>query len=854
MLETKTVHIEVEEAAVLPRLRSLERKLAEDPQSAVAYHRYHTPLICDGTVQGSAIPQLELCAGPTVAYRAEIQKLLLSGSVMKLKERPPNERDSWFIPHHMVSHNAKNRISLPSAEEARKLIDKLRALLTRGGFELRQWSSNVQSVTSHLPIEARSGSSEQWLAHEKTESGEGALVLSWNCPLDMLTYKSRVMSHGPATMRFIYKVLASQYDPLGYIIPFVTRAKVLVQRLWGKRCGWHDPLLPGDLLQSWTRWEEELSLLPKIHLPRSYVPRSVNQAEVTRELHIFCDAPESAYGAVESSGTTHLSFVMARSRVAPYRNWSFAQLIAEIHEITDPSDWRYVDSELNPADDVTRGKTLIELSKPKLSYQQFESWDELVESVVQKQHGVASSGDVPTAEDYTRVEMFILQRMQQECFGEDLTRLKAGKPLLCSSRLLTLAPSLDKGSDLIRVAERPSVNTSEPVSSAKDGELNQKSPKWQTSRSLDYVCLSQCSTPLGQIVSDLLWSRRLEKRWEILFKCLTTKAIHIEILHSLSTDSFLMSLRRFIARRGIPKELWSDQGTNFKGGEKEIEVAFKAMSPELQCLLAKQQIVFNFNPPAAPHFGGVWEREIRSIKEALYKTVGEQPVQEEILQTVLLEVESILNSRPLGYVSSDIADTDPVTHNLLLMGRLDSALPQVIYPQSVKFSQRKWRHAQVLADQFWSAFIRHYLPSLQARVKWFKSSPGIPVGVVVLVVDPQQPRVQWPIGKIVKVHPSRDGHNVPHLLVTSGTVDLSAWLGVSSGMASGFVLELPSSAVWIGAPREPHKQARSKSSAINFIVTLYDGASRTLTQGKKRKTGSRTGSATSLTTVWLAVK
>ncbi|KAL6469323.1 hypothetical protein MHYP_G00228470 [Metynnis hypsauchen] len=1038
MLETKTVRIEVEgthryatpllrkrdmpllrssETAVLPRLRSLERKLVRDPQSAAA-------------------------------YSAEIQKLLLSGSVVKLKERPPDEGESWFIPHHMVSHNAKNRIvfdcsfqsggislndallpgpslgssllgvllrfrehavaisgdvramfhqvrllsedspllrfiwrdlrredppdiyewrvlpfgttcspccaiyalqrhvkensqpgedvrlsversfyvdnclqSLPSAEEARQLIDKLRALLARGGFELRQWSSNVQSVTSHLPIEARSGSSEQWLAHEKTEAGEGALGLSWNCPSDMLTYKSRVMSHGPATMRVIYKVLASQYDPLGYILPFVTRAKVLVQRLWGKRRGWDDPLLPGDLLQSWNRWEEELSVLPEIHLPRAYVPLSVNQAEVTRELHIFCDASESAYGAVaylrtaESSGATHLSFVMARSRVAPKRMLSIPRLelcaavsgaqlaqllqkeltlqihgrfcwsdsttvlawiksescrfkvfvgtrIAEIHEITDVSDWRYVDSELNPADDITRGKTLMELSKPsrwtqgpqfllqdaeswpaapdmsheldsselrrsvfcgavtsaELSYQQFKSWEELIESVVQKQHGAASSGDVPTAEDYKRAEMFILQRTQQECFGEDLTRLKAGKPLLCNSRLLTLAPSLDEGSDLIRVGGRlrrakeldtaivhpvvldsthPAVRLliqkydqrlHHPGAERVYAEMRRRfwilrsreairrhqrtcveCQRWRAKPAVPkmadlpearlrlfkpvfYSTGTDCFGPLLVKVG-----RRLEKRWGILFKCLTTKAIHIEILHSLSTDSFLMSLRRFIARRGIPKELWSDQGTNFKGGEKEIEVAFKAMSPDLQCLLAKQQIAFNFNPPAAPHFGGVWEREVRSIKEALYKTIGAQPIQEEILQTVLLEVENILNSRPLGYVSSDIADADPVTPNLLLMGRLDSALPQVIYPQSVNFSQRKWRHAQILADQFWSAFIRHYLPSLQARVKWFKSLPGIPVGAVVLVVDPQQPRAQWPIGKVVKVHPSRDG-------------------------------------------------------------------------------------------------
>ncbi|KAI4901167.1 hypothetical protein NFI96_006003 [Prochilodus magdalenae] len=193
------------------------------------------------------------------------------------------------------------------------------------------------------------------------------------------------------------------------------------------------------------------------------------------------------------------------------------------------------------------------------------------------------------------------------------------------------------------------------------------------------------------------------------------------------------------------------------------------MSSELQRLLAKQQIAFSFNPPAAPHFGGVWEREVRSIKEALYRTVGAQPVQEEILQTVLLEVESILNSRPLGYVSSDVADIDPVTANLLLMGRLDGALPPVIYPETANFSQRRWRHAQVLADHFWLAFIRHYLPSLQVRAKWFKALPGVPVDAVVLVVDPQQPRAQWPMGRVVKTHPSRDGQNTHDCITTNSS-------------------------------------------------------------------------------------
>lgn len=126
------------------------------------------------------------------------------------------------------------------------------------------------------------------------------------------------------------------------------------------------------------------------------------------------------------------------------------------------------------------------------------------------------------------------------------------------------------------------------------------------------------------------------------------------------SDAFLMALRRFIARRGQPAELYSDQGTNFRGGETELREAFRRLSPDLQQLLASQRIRFHFNPPASPHFGGVWEREIRSIKSALCS----ESVSEEVLQTVLIEIEAILNSKPFGYVSANLADPDPVTPQL----------------------------------------------------------------------------------------------------------------------------------------------------------------------------------------------
>ena len=174
--------------------------------------------------------------------------------------------------------------------------------------------------------------------------------------------------------------------------------------------------------------------------------------------------------------------------------------------------------------------------------------------------------------------------------------------------------------------------------------------------------------------------RRNEKRWGILFKCLTTWAVHLDLMVNMDADSFLMSLQRFIAYRGKLFELLSDQGTNFKGGSKELHEAFKAMEPTLQEQLAAEQIRFHFNPPNAPHLVDLGKERCDLWRQPCAPH-WELKVSEEVLRTVLLEVESILNSRPLGYVSTDMADPDPVTPNSLLMGWLDSSLPQVIYPE-----------------------------------------------------------------------------------------------------------------------------------------------------------------------------
>ncbi len=260
------------------------------------------------------------------------------------------------------------------------------------------------------------------------------------------------------------------------------------------------------------------------------------------------------------------------------------------------------------------------------------------------------------------------------------------------------------------VAENPSRNREESPIIPKMADIPPsrlrlfKPPFWSTG--ID--CFGPFTIKIG---------RRTEKRWGIIFKCMTTRCIHLDLLESMDTDALLMALRRFVSRRGKPYEILTDRGTNFRVGATELQEAFASLEAPLKEHLASQEIAFQFNPPYGPYFGGTWEREVRSVKSALQIVLGNRTLTEAVLHTVLVEVEGILNSKPLGYVSSDVADPDPVTPNLLLMGHQDASLPQAIYSSSDLLGRRRWRHSQILADHFWINCIQHYLPNLQPRQK-----------------------------------------------------------------------------------------------------------------------------------------
>ena len=172
--------------------------------------------------------------------------------------------------------------------------------------------------------------------------------------------------------------------------------------------------------------------------------------------------------------------------------------------------------------------------------------------------------------------------------------------------------------------------------------------------------------------------------------------------------------------------------------------------------LLQKEVKWEFNPPAASHMGGIWERQIRTVRKVLNVILKEQTLDDERLSTLFCEVESIINGRPLTVLSDDPKDESPLTPNHLLLLRGGPELPPGQFDQSDIYG-RRWRHVQFLSDQFWKRWVREYLPTLQLRQKWLQPKRNLRIGDVVLIAGENTPRKNWPMGRIIQTFPGADG-------------------------------------------------------------------------------------------------
>ena len=257
---------------------------------------------------------------------------------------------------------------------------------------------------------------------------------------------------------------------------------------------------------------------------------------------------------------------------------------------------------------------------------------------------------------------------------------------------------------------------------------------------------------------EVRFKRKSMKRWCCLFTCLTTRAVHIEVVPSLEADACLAAITKFIARRGKPNIILSDNGTNFVGAAREMRDWIEAWNQsDIEQSLAQKQIKWKFNPPGAPHFGGVWERMARSYKKAMMAIVGNRTLTDDVLTTTMCLVEQILNSRPLTSVSDDPEDLEASTPNHFLLGRASPATSFIPDAQRYTDLRREFRVSQAYADMIWSRWNREYLPQWNERSKWNKEVRQLEVNDLVWILDENVKRAHYKMGRVLEVYHGSDG-------------------------------------------------------------------------------------------------
>ena len=820
--------------------------------------------------------------------------------------------------------------SRKTEHEAEKLINDVIKINAEANFEMYGWASNAPQVLKNISNVKNSVNEQEMRLCDR--GGERVLGLHWDTQTDELKFnvkfskipKEILNGEKKPTKREFLQVIMSVFDPLGLISPFTLKSKIIMQEIWRSGIGWDDKLREEEYV-GWLEWVAKLNVIKECRVPRCYM---TNAQQAKAQLHVFSDASLTAYATAAylrfeyEDGSTRVTLIMSKSRVAPLKPLSVPRLelqaallgarlakfieneieidinerflwsdsstvlhwinseprvrqvfvanrLGEIGELTRNSEWRWVPTAQNPADDATRFlNDALKLNSrwfnrpdflkqpesewPKGKFLSAEEKSSIDKLEMRKIYIYSISAKITDLPFTTRLlgwrgllvyarriraaskrwrhvvdmgtpiqvvkesENYWYRVIQSDCFQTEMSELKKGKDVAKSSKIANLSPFLDQNQILRANGRVNLVNENfenQPIildsnhyatrlliseyhrkyyHSSNNTVLNELRQKYyilglrNTLRSISCKCLV-CRLRRGKPKNPLMANlpegrmairqrpfshcgidyfgpmyvkigRRREKRWGVLFTCLTTRAIHIELAHSLNTSSAIMSIQRLAARRGVPLVMYSDNGTNFQGASKELKEEIETIDNDgINDFMLKKGIEWRFNPPDAPHMGGAWERMIRSVKVALNATLCEQAPSEEVLNTLLVEIEHSVNSRPLTHVSLDPRDKEAVTPNHILIGTSSGEVQLGRYDAKYISPQKQYRLSQHYADCFWKRWLREYLPSLIPRKKWLEKQTPLQVNDIVLIVDLDSPRNYWRKGVILKVFPGKDG-------------------------------------------------------------------------------------------------
>ncbi|XP_049865557.1 uncharacterized protein LOC126366489 [Pectinophora gossypiella] len=250
---------------------------------------------------------------------------------------------------------------------------------------------------------------------------------------------------------------------------------------------------------------------------------------------------------------------------------------------------------------------------------------------------------------------------------------------------------------------------------------------------------------------------RIVKVYIAIFVCFSTKAIHLELVGDLTSNNYLLALRRFMSRRGKPVSIYSDNGTSFVGASNDLSQFLLDSGNSLSENVANEGINFRFIPAYSPHFGGLWEAGVKSTKFHLQRVLGHCHLTYEELNTTLVQIEAILNSRPLTPMSSDPEDLMPLTPGHFIIGRPLTSLPARDLTSYSSNHLNRYQRIEQLRQHFWSRWYKEYVSQLQHRIKWKTRGDTLKLNSLVVLKDDNLPPLKWKLGRIVAVYPGADG-------------------------------------------------------------------------------------------------
>ncbi|XP_068140048.1 uncharacterized protein [Drosophila tropicalis] len=514
------------------------------------------------------------------------------------------------------------------------------------------------------------------------------LGLHWRPGEDVLTYKVSLSEHMTCTKRQVLSDTARIFDPLGILAPVVIKFKILLQELWLLNLDW-DSELPTKQAHLWQTFRKDIFTLRNLK-----IPRFVDNQPDDIELHGFSDASLKAYFAVIYNRVTHLdgsigvALIAAKTRVSPLKQKSLPrQLLLRKQSV----ERRSILSKLSPfvdEDGIVRVGGRLERSQLPA--------DAKHPVVLPKQH---------------RLVELLLKHEHKVNLHPGVSAIQRHHT---ANQLMANLPAV---------------------------RVRQAFPFEHTG--CDYA---------GPILLKVHKGRnpRKEKGYICLFVCMVTSALHLELATDLSTDTFLAALKRLMARRGKCSQMYSDNGRNFVGAKRALDemvqlLASREHNDVVSKALADQGIKWNFIPPYSPHWGGKWESAVRSVKLHLRRVIGNNVLTFEQMHTLLSQIESVVNSRPLCTASdTEIAYLSPAH---FLIGRTYTAVPEDGYLQIPTNRLSYWQHVQAMLQGFWKRWHQEYLTSLQQRPKWTTKLPNIAIGKLVLIKDSNAPPSAWLLGR-----------------------------------------------------------------------------------------------------------